>query len=70
MSRMKFSILFATIYLAIYLTLLYFEFTLAILFLVCSPFVLMYMAYAILKDKHEPKRTFDEYYYMDEDIRA
>jgi hypothetical protein len=67
---MQFSILFATLYLAIYLTLIYFEISLAILLFMFSPAVLLFMVYAILKDPKEPKRTFDEYFYMDVDIKA
>jgi len=67
---MQFSILFASVYLAVYLAFVYYEINIALLFFIFSPAVLLFMVYSILKDKKQPTRTFDEYFYMDEDIRA
>ena len=70
MSRMWLSILITHIYLFAYLTLIYYNNDLAILLFVGFPAILLFMVYSILKDKKVPDRTFDEYFYMDMDIRS
>lgn len=34
-----------------------------------SPFMIIWLVISILKDKNEPHKTFDEYFYQDEEIR-
>jgi ABC-type transport system involved in cytochrome bd biosynthesis fused ATPase/permease subunit len=70
MSRMWISILITHIYLFVYLTLIYYNNDLAILLFIGFPAIMLFMVYSILKDKKAPDRTFDEYFYMDADIKV
>jgi ABC-type multidrug transport system fused ATPase/permease subunit len=65
--NINFPILFATIYLFVYLIVLYFSlnFRLALLMLSLSPIVLIWMVIRILKGEYTCTKTFDESFYED-----
>ena len=35
----------------------------------CSPLVVLWVVFAILKDGNPPSKTFDDFFYQDEEIR-
>jgi len=66
-SNINFPILFATIYLLVYLVILYFsiDFRLALLMLSFSPLILIWMVIRVLKGNYTCTKTFDESFYED-----
>ena len=69
--HMGVSILFSFIYMTAYVFCIFFGASIGVVYLLFSgsPFVILWMVFYILKDKHEPEKTFDEYFYQEEDVR-
>lgn len=65
-SMMGTSIVFSFIYLITYSILSFFSNSLSVMlaFFMGSPFVVLWVVYSILNDKHQPDKTFDKYYYQ------
>jgi len=70
-NRMWFSIAISFIYIIVYSLSLLFNVsvTLDLILLICFPFVEIWVVISILKDKNIPQKTFEEYFYQDEDIK-
>lgn len=68
---MQFSIWFSFIYLTVYVASVMMNVSETFVFLLFagSPFVIVWVVISILKDKHEPKKTFRDYFYQDEELR-
>ena len=65
---MQVAIAFSFIYLLAYAFFLLFNPGPFALFLwACSPLVIGWVVIAVLRDKHAPDKTFDEYFYQDEE---
>jgi hypothetical protein len=51
------------------LSVVYPDITIMLLIFLCSPLLVIWMVYKVLKDGVESSRTFDEYFYDDVDIK-
>ena len=58
-------------YLLLYELCFVFEWSLTMLFVMffLSPIIVIGMVLSVLMDPYEPKKTFEEYYYQDVDVR-
>jgi hypothetical protein len=70
-SWMWISIWFSIIYMMVYISSIMLKASDKFIYgmFLCSPFVIVWVVISILKDKHEPQKTFEEYFYQEEDIR-
>ncbi len=67
---MRTSIIFSCVYILIYCWVLNYSNAFVVLYMVVGwPFIMLWVIYSILTDKHPPAKTFDEYFYQDEEIR-
>jgi len=68
---MWFSIWFSFVYMMVYVCSIMLEASDKFIYALFlgSPFMLAWVVISILKDKHEPQKTFEEYFYQEDDIR-
>ena len=71
MKKDTFAVYVTSLVLVLYAVVAYSELSYQFVFLVftLSPVFILWMVYSVLKSPDEPTRTFDEYFYMDRDIK-
>lgn len=69
---MWFSIWFSVVYMMVYVSCIMLEASDTFIYglFLGSPIAIIWVVISILKDKHEPQKIFDEYFYQDEEIRG
>jgi hypothetical protein len=71
LTGMQLSIWFSFIYIVLYVCGILFNASDTFVYVLFAgwPFVIIWVVVSILKDKHEPQKTFKDYFYQDEEMK-